>query len=482
MRNISETTERDLFTRFVLYAGLHRARVIGVALMLLVCVAILDWKVSPDISLGHLYLFPILLAAGAMRRWQILLMCLTCAFLRESFGPFADHAIENVAPRIATVMIAYSATGLFVWETSRNRWLAHGHMLELREEIQRRREAEEQLQVLVETSPLAIVTLELEGRILRANRSAAELLGVEEGKLEGQNIVEFLPFFRHVRHFSFSTLSLRTQVEVRGRRSDGQIFMARAWFSTYDTASGPRLAAIVADISDDLREREEQGLEQLMKSSRLVVAAALHEVRNFCGAIGTLKSNLARIPQLAENEDFRALSVLTDGLEKIAQSELRQKSGHETEAVDVEAILEELRIIVEPGFHDSGISLEWFVQPGLPQVLADRHAVLQVFLNLASNSQRAMEQAQTKRVRIEATAGSERQAIIRFIDSGPGVPVPERLFAPFQDGASSSGLGLYVSRVMLRTFGGELRYDPLPAGCCFTVELPAASVAEGTTA
>jgi C4-dicarboxylate-specific signal transduction histidine kinase len=61
--------------------------------------------------------------------------------------------------------------------------------------------------------------------------------------------------------------------------------------------------------------------------------------------------------------------------------------------------------------------------------------------------------------------------VIRFEDTGVGVPFPEQLFRPFQPGADGAGLGLYVSRAIVRSFRGELRYEVRPAGCCFAVVL-----------
>jgi len=42
---------------------------------------------------------------------------------------------------------------------------------------------------------------------------------------------------------------------------------------------------------------------------------------------------------------------------------------------------------------------------------------------------------------------------------------------PFQDGAHATGLGLYLSRAFVRSFGGELRYKPIFGSACFSVEL-----------
>ncbi|HVT99805.1 MAG TPA: ATP-binding protein, partial [Acidobacteriaceae bacterium] len=70
------------------------------------------------------------------------------------------------------------------------------------------------------------------------------------------------------------------------------------------------------------------------------------------------------------------------------------------------------------------------------------------------------------------TAGTEgERVVVEFADSGGGVLHPEQLFRPFQEGAQSSGLGLYLSRAFLRSFGGEIRHLALSDGACFIVNL-----------
>jgi len=115
--------------------------------------------------------------------------------------------------------------------------------------------------------------------------------------------------------------------------------------------------------------------------------------------------------------------------------------------------------------------VQWDIQESLPLVWADRYGLIQVFLNLAKNSRRAMASTGTKRLRIAARE-EKGTVTIRFEDTGTGIASPENLFRPFQRGAESSGLGLYVSRAIMRSFGGELCYEPRSEGCCFAVLLP----------
>ena len=120
----------------------------------------------------------------------------------------------------------------------------------------------------------------------------------------------------------------------------------------------------------------------------------------------------------------------------------------------------------------------WKIQESLPLVWADRYGLIQVFLNLVRNSQRAMQSTETKRLCVSASMEAN-SIVIRFEDSGVGLASPENLFRPFQRGADSTGIGLYVSRAIARSFGGEIVYEARKQGCCFAVILRPLPVGEG---
>jgi two-component system sensor kinase FixL len=141
--------------------------------------------------------------------------------------------------------------------------------------------------------------------------------------------------------------------------------------------------------------------------------------------------------------------------------------------VEVPPLLDELRIVMESSLRDSGITSRWEIEDDLPPVWADRQSLMQVFLNLTKNSERAMEDKQQKELNV--IARSEGPGVtIRFRDTGGGVAHPERLFHPFQSEAQSTGLGLYLSRAFMRSFKGDLHYEPVTGGSTFVVQLSAA--------
>jgi two-component system sensor kinase FixL len=263
----------------------------------------------------------------------------------------------------------------------------------------------------------------------------------------------------------------RTEMQTRGQRESGEVFLADIYFSTYNTPHGPRLSALLVDTSEQLREREETSLQQLLAGSRIMVAAVSHEVRNVCGAIGMMHENLARKGSLTNDQDFEALGSLVETLSKIASLELKQSAGAvETSSADLNEIMTDLRIVLESICQESEIELRWDVPGVLPPVQADRHSLMQVLLNLTKNSQRALEAVVEKAIAVSVVPSPDTVAI-RFADSGPGIPPGQKIFQPLQKGADATGLGLYLSRAFMRSFRGDLRHDPQHAGCSFVLEL-----------
>ena len=449
-----------------------RSQVLLRAGVLIAAIALLDWRFDVEISFGFLYLFPMLMVGGSLSRWQIAAVAALCTGLSEAFDPF-PWAVPIGIPRLILTFAAFFGAGLFVHQSARNRRMVNQHMEELETEMELRREAEQQLKFLIESSPATILTLDKSGKILIANDAAHRLFGVETNHLQGQAITRYIPALANVPPLMGETSFFRTAMECRGRRADGEMFQAQVWFSTYGTRSGPRLAAVVFDASDELRDREEFSLQQLLTGSKILVGAVCHEIRNICGAISVVQTKLEQNPELAHNEDFRALRNLVDGLGRMAGLELQQ-SKPEIESIDLHSVLEELRIIIEPSFRESGASIQWDIPESVPLVWAEPQALLQAFLNIAKNSQRALQHQERKElaVKVRERNGS---VVVHFVDTGHGVEHPEHLFQPFQRGAHATGLGLYLSRAFVRAFKGDIEYQPQPSGTSFAVVLSAAT-------
>jgi two-component system, LuxR family, sensor kinase FixL len=448
------------------------------AVLLIAAIAITDWKIVFEATLGFLYMFPLVLLGTIWGWWRLALAAAFCTFLSDRLDPFP---VDMQVPRNILIFVTLVTAGLLSRAVTKAYRREVESLARAEREMLARRAAEEQLEFLIQSSAAAVLTMTADGEILLANPAAHRLFGATEGSLPGRRITRYVAALGSVPSIAENDKIFRTQMQTRGQRESGEVFLADVFFSTYNTPAGPRLAALVIDASEPLREREEASLQQLLAGSRILVAAVSHEVRNVCGAIGVIHENLARQGALGGNQDFEALGSLVETLAKIASLELKQSTnssgagGGGSPRVDLHDVLTDLRIVLEPWCEESGIELRWDVPEELPLVEADRHSLLQVLLNLTKNSQRALESVSEKIISIAIS--TQRDGVsIRVSDSGPGIPAGQKLFQPLQKGADATGLGLYLSRAFVRSFRGDLRHDPTRAGCSFVIEL--ASVAE----
>jgi two-component system sensor kinase FixL len=464
----------DIVERLFEYSDQHRKPVYAFAFALAAIISAADWQIH-NVPLGFLYIVPILLASGLFDGAQVLAAAAISALLREEFSPLSWG--KGASIRVCVGFLAFALAGYFVSQLNRKRKIILQALKEREEQIRLRQAAEQKLRILIETSPLAIITLDSSGHVMLSNGSAQKLLGFDHEPMQGVDVRSLLPILSRVLKQQSS--EFHTTVECKAQRRDGEVFLAYIWLSIYQTAAGQELAAVIWDASDNLRDKEGAGLDSMMATSRVVIGAVSHEIRNLACAAMSAYKDLFPVPGLDRNEQFRTLGTVLQGLERIAYSGLAMSSDPESAVTELGTVLDEARIVIEPGIRDAGGNITWNIPAGLPLVQADHHGLFQVFLNLARNSENALRGSGVKELTVEACADRDVVAV-RFRDTGGGVANPEELFKPFQSGAKSAGLGLYISRAIIRAHGGDLRYHSESGGSCFTVELWQAGHAAAT--
>src|SRR6185312_14663927 len=109
-----------------------RRTCLALAAVLVIAIAVTDWLTEPYISIGFLYLFPIMIAGGLLSRVQTVTVALACAVLQEAFSRLPEN--EAIA-RLIFSSIGFVATGLLVAELVRNRRTALAHVVELEDQV-----------------------------------------------------------------------------------------------------------------------------------------------------------------------------------------------------------------------------------------------------------------------------------------------------------------------------------------------------------
>jgi signal transduction histidine kinase len=120
--------------------------------------------------------------------------------------------------------------------------------------------------------------------------------------------------------------------------------------------------------------------------------------------------------------------------------------------------------------------LRFGVEPGLPKVLVDRARLRQVMTNLTVNGAKFSPSGTPMKL----VAGRHENGVtISLHDEGPGIPADQReaVFGKFkrlEKGGSGIGLGLFISRALMRSMSGDLWVEDVPKGSTLVCLLPAA--------
>jgi hypothetical protein len=189
-----------------------------------------EWWTKNRFSLGLFYLFPIMLVAGFLPRWAVVLEGACCALLSWHF--------TNLDPMHGRIQfgvgsVALTGCGLFVAE-------AFGRA--------RLSEVQQRICALVETGATAMVIVDARGMIETANRAAVKLLAPRNGRLIGQPIGGCLPAL-HQALRSARVREFRTAMECPGQSGNGKSFLAHVWLSTYKHDTTLKMAAIMMDVT-----------------------------------------------------------------------------------------------------------------------------------------------------------------------------------------------------------------------------------------
>jgi two-component system sensor kinase FixL len=250
------------------------------------------------------------------------------------------------------------------------------------------------------------------------------------------------------------------------------------------------LGAVVAErarTEEQIRERD----AALARAMRFAVAGELasaltHELKQ---PIAALLSYLRATEILAER---------TGGVDPRVQETLAKSVNEATRASDVLKKLRDfyrgesdIRAPVDIGALCAGVAsafqerlrkaqatLVIQVDPAAPAVQGDETQLQIVLHNLVANAIEAVDQAPlgSRHVELHATSAADA-VILRVDDSGPGVSseLARKLFEPFVTSKTDGmGLGLAISRSLVRSRGGELSCEAAGrlGGASFTLRLP----------
>jgi PAS domain S-box-containing protein len=357
----------------------------------------------------------------------------------------------------------------------------------------------EYFEALVSNSPVAIVVLDRDLKILACNPAFETLFGYTRAEVLGQDLDPLITTETtrtEAQDYTERALNQPIHGLVRRRRKDGSPVDVEV-LGVPVLAAGSRvgLMALYHDITELLEARRDAEAASQAKSQFL--ASMSHELRTPLNAIigysEMLQEEVADLGQAALVDDLgrihtagRHLLALINNVLDLSKIEAGKMDAY-VEEFAVGRMLEDVVTTVRPLVAKNGNTLAVCADGDLGTMRSDLTKTRQVLLNLLSNACKF-----TDRGTITVSAGREdgdRGGTIVFSvkDTGIGMTGPqmERLFEAFAQAEAATtskyggtGLGLAISRRFCHLMGGDIEVASQPGrGTTFTVRLPATAPA-----
>jgi nitrogen fixation/metabolism regulation signal transduction histidine kinase len=334
--------------------------------------------------------------------------------------------------------------------------------------------SDELLRTMIEQVGAAVFCFSADGRVPFANAAARELFGAaaSQGIAALAATDPSLPA---------RLLALRDddRLQVDRAAAGGQttLLLHARCFTLLDV---PFTAVVCHDIREELESRDVAAWQAL---TRVLTHEMMNSLTPIMTLSGLLRERLASrhggAAPVADDDVVESIETIherSSGLAGFIQA-YRQFSNPplpEPAVNATAAILEQVARLMRPELEHRGIRME--VIAGTEDAFfADAHQIEQVLINLVRNAQDALQSRNAGLIELRAARDDRGRALIHVTDNGPGIApdMLERIFVPFFTTRSGgTGIGLALSRQLMRLNGGAISVQGTPGQCRFTLRLP----------
>ena len=262
-----------------------------------------------------------------------------------------------------------------------------------------------------------------------------------------------------------------------------------------------RLAETIEALQKSVEQKErairtlEEKDQLLRRSERLasvgvLAAGVAHEIGNKLNPMGFVVHNLRRRLEKGKPPDEGQLEILTRSIESSATiieklRSLARPSEQRSEPVSLNAVVEDVVLLLDAQSRSRGIVLEKVLADGLPSVSGVHGDLVQVVINLVVNARDAVAATGREggRIVLSTSLDARGRPTLEVSDDGTGMSdeVKARVFEPFfttkglatGGGEGGTGLGLYICYGILSRHGVEPEIVTAPGqGTRFVMAFP----------
>lgn len=341
-------------------------------------------------------------------------------------------------------------------------------------------------QDVVDAIAPALCVVDRAGRIRRANRAFAELVGAPPPSLIGRPWAAFVP--------PEWAADLQRALEPQYAHRELQLRTGdRVYCVTAVPISGGGHAATVLQFEDQTERRQLQ--DQLVQSEKMsavgqLIAGIAHDLNNPLASVIGFADFLAEVRDVPAmlREPLTVIREEAERASKIVKNLLgfARKQEHRRRSTEIKPLLDATLALLRNELMATRVEPRIEVESDLPPIDIDPVQIQQVFVNLIHNAAQAIASTGLAGTVVVRARRFLAGVAVDVIDDGPGMPetLAEHVFEPFfttKPEGEGTGLGLSICQGIVKEHGGRILLATEEGkGCTFTVQLPLGGRATAT--
>ncbi len=410
-----------------------------------------------------------------------------------SAGRYSHRVVMGATEELGELIHSFNAMAA---DLEQSRALAETSTTQLSQVNRALADRRRELEIILDTIPSGVTTLDGRLRVLLSNRAVLDLLDMEPTGSLPEQVLADLPLdiafpaaiSEEVHRLLRRSQRMRiagSEVDLAGARGSRRLSLTLAVLDQPGQERGYIL--VLEDVTDVLRAQRQAAWKE-------VAQRVAHEIKN---PLTPISLSAERIRRHTDRPTPESTSVIRHCSEVILSSvetvrtlvdqfgALAQFPVSAPRPVDLNEAVDAALLIFAGRLQD--IRIERHFASGLAPVLADREALRRALANLVDNAAEAMQGTLHRELTITTGENSSHtMAEIVVADTGPGVTseIRERLFLPyFSTKQRGTGLGLAIAAKIVQEHHGTIRAEEnKPTGARFIIELPFAEPNAADTA